>query len=330
MRQGRSRRRRFDEAWDPFDDYVVDFALAALRAGERICLVTLVAIEGASPRPLGAQMAIAESGRWVGYLSGGCVEQAVIAEAIEAIRDGQNRRVRYGRGSRYLDIRLPCGSAIDLHFDVEVSAAELEAVERRMKDRQYASLNVGEALPDAAEPALIRHYPPRRRLIILGIGPAPVCLGRMAETAGFDVLLFSPDTATRQAGEGEGLATFAMSRADRMPEIRMDRDAAVVLMFHDHEWETTLLPPILRSESFYIGAMGSRRAHEARLAALREAGVGEESLRRIHGPAGLFAGARSAPAIAVAILAEIMEIMMSEGEMLLLEADELRRAIACD
>ena len=313
--------------WDPFDDYVVDFALEALRAGERICLVTLVAIEGASPRPLGAQMAVAESGQWVGYLSGGCIERAVIAEAMDAIGAGRNRQVRYGRGSKYLDIRLPCGSAIELHFDVEVSVGDLEAIDRRLSERHDAFLTLADASAGQDRPDLIRSYPPRRRLILLGVGPAPVCLGRLAQTAGLETRLFSPDAATRQASEGAGLATFAMSRADRVPDIRMDHHSAVVLMFHDHEWETTLLPHILLGDSFYIGAMGSRRTHQARLAALREAGVAEESLRRIHGPAGLFAGAKSVPAIAVSILAEVMA---AEGETLLLAKDERRQTVAAE
>lgn len=71
-----------DGAWDRFDEYVVDFALDRLRAAERIALVTLVKIEGPLPRPLGAQMAVSESGDWAGYLSGGCIERAVVAEAM--------------------------------------------------------------------------------------------------------------------------------------------------------------------------------------------------------------------------------------------------------
>lgn len=312
--------------WDPFDDYVVDFALAALRRGERTCLVTLVAIEGASPRPLGAQMAVAESGEWVGYLSGGCVERAVIAEAVEAIRAGLNRRVRYGRGSKYLDIRLPCGSAIDLHFDVQVSVGDLEAIERRQGERRDASLHLADASVGPERPGLIRRYPPRRRLILLGIGAAPVCLGKLGHATGLEALLFSPDAATRQAGQRAGVATFAMNRAEAMPDIRLDRHTAVVLMFHDHDVELALLSRILLGDSFYVGAMGSRRTHEIRLAALRDAGIAEARLQRIHGPAGLFAGAKSAPAIAAAILAEIM---MSEGEPLLVESGERQSAVAC-
>ncbi len=89
--------------------------------GLRAALVTLVGIEGAAPRPLGAQMAIAEDGRYVGYLSGGCLEQAIVLEAQDVIRSGSNRLVRYGKGSPYFDIRLPCGSGLDMYFDCSLS-----------------------------------------------------------------------------------------------------------------------------------------------------------------------------------------------------------------
>lgn len=83
----------------------------------RAALVTIVGIEGASPRPLGAQMAVTAEGQSVGYLSGGCLEAAVIEEAKISLREGENRLVRYGKGSRYFDVRLPCGSGFDIYID---------------------------------------------------------------------------------------------------------------------------------------------------------------------------------------------------------------------
>ncbi|HWK15230.1 MAG TPA: XdhC family protein [Rhizobiaceae bacterium] len=107
--------------WDMFDDYVVDFACDQAARSIRTAIVTLVEIEGSSPLRVGAQMAVAETGEWVGYLSGGCIERAIAAEACAAIWSGAPRRVRYGRGSPYMDIRLPCGGAIELVIDVGTS-----------------------------------------------------------------------------------------------------------------------------------------------------------------------------------------------------------------
>lgn len=294
-----------DGRWDPFDDYVIDFALERVRAGRRVAIVTLAAIEGSSPRPLGAQMAVTEAGEWVGYLSGGCVERAVVAEAVEAIRAGENRRVRYGRGSRYMDIRLPCGSAIELDIDVTLGERALEAIDRRVRHRHTAFLETGGAPSLAYEAGEPRAYLPRLRLVVLGVGPAAVCLARLARISGLDTLLGSPDAATRAAVEG--VETLALSTVAPEGGIPADTRTAIAFMFHDHEWERLLLPAALRSPAFYIGALGSHRSHAARLQMLCEAGADEGQVARVRGPAGLFHGARSAQAIAVSILAEIME-----------------------
>lgn len=292
-----------DGSWDALDDYVVDFALSHMRAGTRVALVTLAAIEGSSPRPLGAQMAVAETGESVGYLSGGCVERAVVAEAMEAIRAGEGRRVRYGRGSRYVDVRLPCGGAIELDFDVSLTIGQLEEIDRRLASRRPATLALREEAAHEG-PRLLRTYVPRLRLLVLGIGPAAVCLARLAFAAGLDVRLFSPDAATRSAADGLAVQDVPRAELIRLPA---DRRTAVAFMFHDHEWERDLLPAALRTPAFYIGALGGRRTQSARLEMLRELGSSEAQIERVRGPAGLFHGARSAQAIAVSILAEIME-----------------------
>lgn len=298
--------RRKDGAWEKFDDYVIDFVLDRLRAAERVALVTLVKIEGSSPRPLGAQMAVSGSGEWVGYLSGGCLERAVVAEAQAAMEDGRNRRVRYGRGSKYLDIQLPCGSAIELVFDVNVAEHELRVVDAKLGLRQSALIRIpAHGYPDEV---LIRQYHPRRRLIVAGVGPATVHLAKLGRMAGFETMLHSPDDATMQTSEADDISTFAMKTTNAIPNFQADARSAIVFMFHDHEWERSLIPAALETDAFYIGAMGSRRTHRQRLEMLAKLGVDPVRTGRIRGPAGLFSGAKSAPDIAMSILAEIMQV----------------------
>lgn len=294
-------------SWDQFDDYVIGFAIDRKRRGERIAIVTLVQIEGSSPRPLGAQMAVSETGCWTGYLSGGCIERAVVAEAIEAIREGRNRRVRYGRGSKYFDIQLPCGSAIELVFDVGVADEELLAIDSRLHSRLPAVMHVPSLAEDADE-TLLRVYAPRTRLVVAGIGPAAVQLSRLALLTGFEVAFHSPDKETCAVMlKTPGVDVVPIPSAARLPAIHVDRHTAIAVMFHDHDWETDLLPLILDTEAFYIGAMGSRKTHRRRLDMLGRSGVAPEKLERIRGPAGLFESGKSASSIALSILAEIMQ-----------------------
>jgi xanthine dehydrogenase accessory factor len=293
---------------EAFDDYVLDFALDRIRAGEKIALVTLTKIEGSSPRPLGAQMAISETGRWAGYLSGGCIERAVVAEAVSAIEEGKNRTVRYGRGSKYMDIQLPCGSAIELVFDVGVSAEALAAVDARLRQRLPATLRVPFHGGDETDLCLLRRYQPRKRLIVAGVGPAAVQLSRLGLMVGFEVVEYSPDRSTIEAVSPLGVETVPINSAANLPRIRADARTAIVFMFHDHEWERALLPAALATDAFYIGAVGSQTTQRTRLRRLTEMGFNPAQLNRIHGPAGLFAGAKSAPDVALSILAEIAQI----------------------
>ncbi|SMH27696.1 XdhC family protein [Mesorhizobium australicum] len=296
-----------DGRWEKFDDYVLDFALDRMRHNEQVALVTLANIEGTAPRPRGAQMAISQTGEWVGYLSGGCIERAVVAEALAALDEGKSRYVRYGRGSKYLDIQLPCGSAIDLHFDVDIDKADLATAQSRLEERNPASLQIGNSSTSPDMP-FIRHYRPRRRLIVVGIGPGAVQLAKLARSAGFATLLQSPDELTRSAVSEYGIETIAIAPGRNTPALTADAWTAIVFMFHDHEWERELIPAAIRTDAFYIGAMGSRRAHLQRLEMLKSLGMDDASLARIRGPAGLFAGAKSAPDVAISILAEIVQV----------------------
>jgi len=294
-----------DGSWEAFDDYVLDFALERMRLGERVALVTLVKIEGSSPRPIGAQMAVSETGEWVGYLSGGSIERAVVAEAMEAIAEGKNRTVRYGRGSKYIDIQLPCGSAIELVFDVKTKEAELAAIDARLEKRLPAVMRV--PIPDARDEWTLRQYQPRRKLIVAGVGPATVQLARMATIASFDVAAWSYDEPTLQRLASHRIKTVALTGSKHPPRMDADARTAIVFMFHDHEWELEMMPSALGTNAFYIGAMGSRATHRQRIRQLAEKGISEAQIGRIRGPAGLFAGSKSAGDIAFSILAEIVQ-----------------------
>jgi len=294
-------------SWDQFDDYVIDFAVDRRRSGERIAVVTLVQIEGSSPRPLGAQMVVSESGHWTGYLSGGCIERAVVSEAIAAIDEGENRRVRYGRGSKYFDIQLPCGSAIELVFDVRVADSDLSMIDARLHRRLPAIMRVP-ALTDDESETLSRIYAPRTRIVVAGIGPSAVQLCRIGLLTGFEMCLYSPDRVTREEVlKTPGIEVVPIPGPSSLPNIYADRHTAIALMFHDHDWETNLLPGILETDAFYVGAMGSRKTHQRRLDILARFGVEAEKLGRIRGPAGLFESGKSASSIALSILAEIMQ-----------------------
>jgi xanthine dehydrogenase accessory factor len=290
--------------------------------GQRTALVTLVGVEGGAPRQAGAQMAVAEDGRYAGYLSGGCLEQAVALEAQAVIAAGQNRLVRYGKGSPYFDIKLPCGSGLDLYFDQRLSAATLDAmIALRAARKPFAlctSLPTGESAVEEIAQAtpigqsrcdgdvLRRVYAPNLRLLLLGNGPTLAGMASLAAATGIEFAIRSPDETTRKELSGAGFRIF-LDDAELDPAIdRLDFASAAILFFHDHEQEPALLGRLLGTKSFYIGALGNHAVHRERVAALAAQGFREEDLARIRAPVGSIGGAKSKATLAIGALAEMM------------------------
>lgn len=286
------------------------------RAGLKTALVTLVRIEGTSPRPLGCQMAVNENGQACGLITGGCAEAAIIAEAQHAIAEGANRCVRFGVGSPYMDVRLPCGSGIDVFFDATLNDDNLAALLAAQEERRLAAMSFDiedceAALCDpethADENAYVKVYAPVTRLLIVGKGAVTPFTAQMAHAVNFEAHVFSPEKETLEEAKPfcAAIAHLTSDSPSNMPEV--DRWTAVVTLFHEHEWELNFLAAALASNCFYIGALGSRSTHADRLAMLRDKGLGEENLKRISGPVGLDIGAKSPPEIALSVIAEIVE-----------------------
>ncbi len=303
-------------------------------------LISLVGIEGSTPRPLGAQMVVAPAnpargesdgasplsvGPWGGegvwgYLTGGCVEEAIVTEARQALAEGTNRRQRYGAGSPYRDLVLPCGSAVELFFDVGVDPATVTALKAARDERRavatrtdFAALRSARLVADPAGEGisasscengqLLRLHTPPLRLVMAGAGPVCLFLGRFAREAGMEVSLLTPDAVTADLAHG---MTVRRLTSPREPlDLGADPWTAIAVLFHDHDWEPVVLQAALASTACYIGAMGSARTHAARLATLEALGVASQEAARIKGPAGVTSGARSAPEIALSILTEI-------------------------
>ena len=291
-----------------YRDYVLDVLSDWRRRGHRTALLTLVRIEGSSPRPLGSQMAVRDDGRAVGAITGGCAEHALILDALNAMARGRNHVELYGEGSPYKDIVLPCGSAIHVGVDVELTDDGLEALLSARQARREAVYSF-----EASALRFEHVYRPQPRLVILGSGHIVPVLAQFAALDEIDVVVYSPDETTCQRSATFARACPLMTPAD-WPSGDLDAATAVVSLFHDHDYEIPLLDAALRSAAGYLGALGSRRAHARRLAALRAQGWSDEALLRLHGPVGLEIGAKTPPEIAIAILGEMIKARRTGAE----------------
>lgn len=294
---------------------ILRFLAARAEEGVECVLVTLVGIEGGSSRAVGAQMAIAADGRRVGSFSGGCVEDAVATEALETLRDGWGHVVRYGVGSPYIDIRLPCGGGIDLLFTPRPAPEAIVSALQQLDRRQLAALRLD---CDGATPAdplsqtawngqeLTLTYQPPLRVIALGQGEDLTAFSLLATAFGTQVIALTPDSGVQQALSQAGVASLALRTRNVLPSIESDAWTAIVFLFHGRDWEEFLLPQALALPAFYHGAIGSRRTHAARLANLRASGLGEDVIGRVRGHIGLIPATRDPATLALSILGEIV------------------------
>lgn len=309
------------------DDVLGDL-IAWHAEGRRVALVTLVAIDGATPRPLGAQMAVSHDGTFTGYLSGGCIEQSVAEEATRAIAARGNRRVRYGKDSPYFDLKLPCGSGLDLFFDQGITAPTLAHIADHRRNRRpflhSTDLTTGtstiapadaHAKTHLADGAFHRLHRPIPRVLLVGGGPALGAIAHLIAAAGFELDILSPDEAARTALHRARLTSRALVSPSAINFGPLDPWTAAVVAFHEHDWEAPVIAEILRTPCFYIGVMGGRQAHANRLTALTEMGIHPELQSRIRSPIGMIPGAKSRATLAVGILAELVAEAKSAGLM---------------
>lgn len=296
--------------FDPSGGDVIGFALAERAAGRASAIATLVAIDGASPRALGAQMAVAADGRFTGSISSGCLERAIIDEARQAMTRGAGDVVRYGKGSKFLDVQLPCGSGVDILYTVNPDVEMLTKGERTLRARQAFAIDFGprglrvaEATPTGWIDGYFRRaYSPALKICAAGVGAELIVLSRLVSASGYQMCAVSPEADTL----AHCVAEEKVQLTGAMPALSIDPWTAFVLLFHDREWEVALAPDVLESQAFFIGAVGSRRTHAARIETLRQKGVDEAKLARIEGPIGLIPATRDPSALAISVLAGVV------------------------
>ncbi len=297
---------------------VLVFAEAELAAGRPVALVTIVGLDGPFSRPLGAQLAVAGDRRFAGSISGGCLEQALTEESQTAIREGTNRTLRYGRGSPYLDVRLPCGGGLDLHIDASPSREVLRQAIALGHSRQAfalafqpkstrSSLRLLDAHPEGRAGEFVRRYDPRLRIVLAGRGWEIVAMSQMARTANVELVVASQEQATLDFCRTHADDLIQLTVPAAAPSLPLDANTAVACLFHEHEWEAPILLDALRSPAFYVGALGSRQTHQRRIETLRELGAGPDDIARLTGPIGLFPS-QDPRSLAVSALSEIVKV----------------------
>lgn len=305
----------------------IAFLAEARASGIAGGLVVIVSIDGGAPKPVGTYMAVLEDGRHCGNISGGCVEPAVAAAVLPIIAGATDRIVTFGKGSPYMDIRFPCGGGIDLLVHCDPSEQTLLEALRKAEARQpfgiafdieasASALIDLPALTGMRDGIFLRRHLPRTRLVLAGRGPDLEVTARVAAAAELELFLITPDTDTADALSDLDVPTEIITSTRQRPRIPLDAWTAVALLFHEHEWEDTVITHAVSAPCFYIGALGSERTRAVRSKRLAAAGMAADQIARIRGPIGLVPHAKDASTLALSLLAEVAVVRASaEGDL---------------
>ena len=289
--------------------------------GLRAAWAIVVETERSTPREPGAALAVNERGDVAGSVTGGCVEPAVFGEARAVLAGEPARLVEYGiEDEMAFEVGLPCGGTVRILIGPVDGAVVRELVEAVTEERAVeleVSVSEGARVVPAGkrtEPELtdgVFHLPllPRPRMYVFGAVGHAAALARVGRLLGYHVTVSDARArfVTRERiPEADELVVGWPDEVLR--EAPVDGRTAICVLTHDRKLDVPALKAALASPAGYIGAMGSRRTTEARAAALREEGVGEEDLARIRAPIGLDIGSRTPTEVAVAVAAEIVSV----------------------
>lgn len=312
---------------DRFDD-IPETALEWHRAGKGAALATVVETWGSAPRRVGSQLAISGQGEIAGSVSGGCVEGAVVAEALDAIEDGKPLLLEYGvsDGDAFA-VGLACGGTIRVLVEPVGPVMPVEVLEDLVAARAarepvaYVTGGGGmghlirEGFDDrfrldrsgfeADGGTFVAVHNPPLRLIIVGAVHIAQPLAEMASMAGYDVTLIDPREAFATEARFPGRTLIHDWPDEALETLAPDARTAIVLLSHDPKFDDPALAVALPSAAFYVGALGSRRTQAKRQERLLAAGMSPEVLARLSAPVGLDIGAATPAEIAISVLAEM-------------------------
>jgi xanthine dehydrogenase accessory factor len=317
---------------DRFDN-IPETALAWHTEGKGAVLATVVETWGSAPRRVGSQLAVSGEGEIQGSVSGGCVEGAVVVEAMDALEDGKARVLEFGvsDGDAFA-VGLACGGTIRVLVEPVGEVLPLDLLEQLVAARAarepvavVADLVDGDrwlthnghedrfrmdrsGFEEDGRFFVSIHNPPLR-MIVVGAVHIAQALVPMARLAGYDPVIIDPRDSFGSQARFPGETILNDWPDDAVKSLGLDTRTALVLLTHDPKLDDPALEQALGAEVFYIGALGSTRTHAKRVDRLMEKGFAEAQIARIHGPVGLNIGAASPAEIAVAILAQATQVL---------------------
>lgn len=323
-------------------DDIAEIVLKWCDLGNRVALATVIETWGSAPRREGSQLAVSCSGEFVGSVSGGCVEGAVVEEALNAIKTGDSTIVEYGVGDDVaFSVGLACGGKIRImiepvNFGTGISLNYIKLLNEIKLQRKSAVLitntksfertifrdndsvsdifddleiNLVDLLSDGRSFSkscfFVHIIKPPLKLIIVGAVHIAQALTAMARVLGYETIIIDPRNSFATKTRFPEVELINTWPDEAIISLRPDNQTAILTLTHDEKLDDPAIRVALKSKVFYLGCLGSRKTHEARKVRMLNEGFTSSELERIFGPIGLNIGAKSPAEIALAILAQV-------------------------
>jgi xanthine dehydrogenase accessory factor len=304
-------------------------ACAWRESGYQPWLCTVVNTLGSSPRPAGSLLVCLDSGEQVGSVSGGCVEE----DLLERIRAGEFARavprvVEYGLDPEQNErLGLPCGGRITVlveRFDDSglawarqvIGALQARRNVLRIFDLRgnHSSIeSVDRVATTAFDGEVLQHFfGARQRMLLIGAGQLAVAIAELAQALDFEVLVTDPRRQMLEQWEGPEVALLGGMPDDVIHDLGVDARTAIITLSHDPRIDDMALMEALTGEAWYVGALGSQKTTEKRMQRLRQLELSEAQIARLHAPVGLAIGSKTPVEIAVAVMAQLIQVRYDE------------------
>jgi xanthine dehydrogenase accessory factor len=289
------------------------------REGRRVWLLTVAQTFGASPRPPGSLAAIRDDGILVGSVSGGCIEDDLVARR-EEYRGRKPQFAAYGVTSEEARrFGLPCGGELEVIIEPDVPADDFDSLLRHIAEGRIVARRVDLASGDwsfaPAQPTdecertdthFTSVHGPRWRMLIIGASEIAHYLAEVASTVDFQVFVCDPREEYRSAWRARGARWIEGMPDDAVLAFDADGHSVILTVSHDPKLDDMALLEALRTDAFYVGAVGSKQTSADRRKRLVDFDLSPQQIARLRGPVGLSIGSRTPPEIALSILADLI------------------------
>jgi xanthine dehydrogenase accessory factor len=277
-----------------------------LDQSETVWLCTVLATWGSSPRPVGSLLACNGKGEFIGSLSGGCVEEDLLARIVGGEFSRSFTQIQYGSTHEESEkFRLPCGGILDVAIEkLQYCSSTLTSIASII-----SALEQRQRIVWQSDSSSVRHVlGPQYRLLLIGVSEVSRAVAQLALLLDYEILVCDPRADARMRWDIAGVTLLTQLPDDAVREYGDDVQCAILALTHDPRIDDMALMEAFNTQAFYIGAMGSLQTSKKRRERLLQLDVTEQQQQRLHAPIGLDIGSKTPMEIAISILSQLTAV----------------------